>query len=355
MKSTIGGTGSYVPDTIINNESFLNNTFYDSNGNPLTEAPAATLQRFQEITGIRERRYLDDSLNLSDIAAIAGSRALEDAQTLPEELDLIIVAHNFGNVNKGNLQVDLLPAIAARVKHLLGIVNPNCVAFDLIFGCPGWIQALIVAGQYIACGEARRVLVIGGDTLSRVVDPYDRDGLLFADGAAAAVLHAVDNHLPGGFLSNCSQTYSQTEAFYLYSGPSNKKDEPGNGFIKMNGRKVYEFALKHVPAAMKHCLDKAGVTVEAVKKIFLHQANEKMDEAILQRFYALYGRKAPAASTILPMNIHRLSNTSVASIPLLLDAVRKKKDPEHQLQSGDVILMASVGAGMNINAVTYAV
>jgi 3-oxoacyl-[acyl-carrier-protein] synthase-3 len=120
----------------------------------------------------------------------------------------------------------------------------------------------------------------------------------------------------------------------------------------MQGRKVYEFALKTVPAAMKACLETCNIDIGQIKKIFLHQANEKMDAAIVKAFYRLYGYKE-APSPIMPMNIRELGNSSVATIPTLFDMVRKAALPEHRLDRGDTLLFASVGAGMNINAICY--
>jgi 3-oxoacyl-[acyl-carrier-protein] synthase-3 len=119
----------------------------------------------------------------------------------------------------------------------------------------------------------------------------------------------------------------------------------------MEGRKVYEFALSHVPQAMKDCFDASGYQIEDLKKVFIHQANEKMDEAILKRFYRLYRTQMPEG--VLPMNIQTYGNSSVATVPTLLDLVRKGELKGHKLNKGDVILFASVGAGMNINAITY--
>jgi 3-oxoacyl-[acyl-carrier-protein] synthase-3 len=120
----------------------------------------------------------------------------------------------------------------------------------------------------------------------------------------------------------------------------------------MQGRKVYEFAMKYVPAAMKDCLDKSGVDITEVKQVFIHQANEKMDEGIIKRLYQLYGI-SQVPQNIMPMSIHWLGNSSVATVPTLLHLVRKNQLPGHTMLPGDVILFASVGAGMNINAVCY--
>ena len=148
------------------------------------------------------------------------------------------------------------------------------------------------------------------------------------------------------------QTHALEEVSYIGMEPSGRPhSDPQVRYMKMKGRKVYEFALSHVPAAMKACFDKSGVPVGELKKIFLHQANEKMDDAIVKRFYELYDLQAP--KDVMPMSIQWLGNSSVATIPTLFDLVRKNQLPPHCLEPGDVVLFASVGAGMNINAVCY--
>ncbi len=119
----------------------------------------------------------------------------------------------------------------------------------------------------------------------------------------------------------------------------------------MHGRKIYEFALNNVPLAMKECLDKSGIDISDVKKILIHQANEKMDEAIIKRFYRLY--KKPVPEGIMPMSIHKLGNSSVATVPTLFDLIRKNELKNHSIEKGDIIIFASVGAGMHINAIVY--
>jgi 3-oxoacyl-[acyl-carrier-protein] synthase-3 len=193
-------------------------------------------------------------------------------------------------------------------------------------------------------------MVIGADTLSRIADQNDRDAMIFADGAGATIIEETEE--AGGLLSHCSQTYSTEEAFYLFSGKSNDPTaKPEDKYIKMLGRKVYEFAISHVPQAMKDCFDKSGEDLGSLKKIFLHQANEKMDEAIVKRFYRLFREPIPA--DVLPISIHKLGNSSVATVPTLLDLVKRNALNGHQINKGDVALFASVGAGMNINAFTY--
>ena len=128
--------------------------------------------------------------------------AAEDALTSSgidrESLDYIIVAHNFGDVRAGNLRSDFVPSLAARVKHKLGIVNPGTVAYDLPFGCPGWLQGVIQANYYLRSGDCKRVMVIGAETLSRICDPHDRDSMIYADGAGATILEAVASDRAGG-------------------------------------------------------------------------------------------------------------------------------------------------------------
>jgi 3-oxoacyl-[acyl-carrier-protein] synthase-3 len=119
----------------------------------------------------------------------------------------------------------------------------------------------------------------------------------------------------------------------------------------MHGRKVYQFAISHVPQALKSCLDESGEDISTLKKVFLHQANEKMDEAIIKRFYRLY--RYPQPENVLPISIHKLGNSSVATVPTLLDLVKRSQMENHHVAQGDVALFASVGAGMNINAFSY--
>lgn len=355
MQIYFKGSGSHIPETIISNDHFKSSTFYNEEGIAITDPIEIITKNLEKITGICERRYVPESQQMLDIAVIAAKRAIEDARIDPETIDGIILAHNFGNIVFGTTQVDMVPSIASRVKHALSIKNPNCVAYDVIFGCPGWLQAVILARQHLIVENTKRYLVIGAETLSRVCDPHDRDSMIYADGAGAVVMEAQQSETRKGVITVMSQTHSYDEAYYLYLAASNKKDFPThNRYIKMHGRKIYEFALKHVPAAMKACLEKSGYDIKQIKKILIHQANEKMDEAILKSFYQLHDISSPPEH-IMPMNIQKLGNSSVATIPTLLDSIFKKTIPEHQLQTGDVILMASVGAGMNINALVYVV
>jgi 3-oxoacyl-[acyl-carrier-protein] synthase III len=228
------------------------------------------------------------------------------------------------------------------------------VPYDVIFGCPGWIQGVIQADAFFKAGIAKKALVIGAETLSRIVDPHDRDAMIFSDGAGATILEYVEEDQKRGILSASVVAHAQEDVFYLYMDHTYKPGvEDPHRYIKMQGRKIYEYALKYVPEAMAETLRKAGVEdIHEVNKIFIHQANEKMDEAIVKRLFRLYGAK-DYDPMITPMNIHDLGNSSVATIPTLLDMVYRKDIPGHELHPGDLLLFASVGAGMNINAFAY--
>lgn len=350
MSIKITGIGSFIPNFKRKNSDFLKQEFRNIDGSSFPQANEVTIEKFQAITGIEERRYLDENLSTSDMATAAAQKAIEDAGIDPETLDYIIVAHNYGDVKSGSVQSDTVPSIATRVKHNLKIKNPKCVGYDVLFGCPGWIEAVIQAQAFMKCGMAKKCLVIGAEALSRVVDKYDRDSMIFSDGAGATVLEVTDEE--GGILAHDSATFAYQEANHIYFGKSNLPEAvEDTRYIKMNGRKIYEFALTEVPGAMKSCLENSGKTIEDVKKIFIHQANEKMDDAIIKRFYKLH--KLPVPENVMPMSIQELGNSSVATVPTLLDLVIRGQIKNQELKKGDVIILASVGAGMNVNAIVY--
>lgn len=356
QRTIITGTGAVIPPIVKTNRDFAAHDFYGEDSVKIDTPPEEVTEKFRQITGIEERRYADTEVNASDLGAEAAKIAITQSGIDPETLDQIIVAHNFGNVTKHTIQTDILPALASRIKHDLGIRNPACVAYDILFGCPGWIQGVIQADAYFKAGIARKALVIGTETLSRVLDVYDRDSMIFSDGAGATVLEYMDiGDSVSGILSYSVASHCVDEAYYLHMGKSNfPQSDPRVRYIKMKGRKVYEYAMKYVPVAMKDCLDKAGVAIGDVKKVFIHQANEKMDEGIIKALFKLYGLKEIPES-IMPMSIHKLGNSSVATVPTLFDMVSKGGLAEHKLTKGDIVLFASVGAGMNINAICYSI
>ena len=351
IHSVITGSGSHIPERIIPNDHFLGHDFRGADKKTLDKPNADILRQFESITGIRERRYAPDSMVTTDLAVEAAQDALQSSGIDGESLDGIIVAHNFGDVRAGSTHSDLVPSLAARVKARLGIRNPYSTAWDLVFGCPGWLQGVIVADSMIRAGDARRVMIIGADTLSRISDPHDRDSLIYADGAGAVILEAKDTD--AGILSRAARSDAHDYSNMLSMGSSYHPEAFLESlFLKMEGRKLYKYALNNVAGAMKEALSRAGVDARDVKKVLIHQANGKMDEAILAAFYELYGISEPPAG-VMPMTISWLGNSSVATVPTLLDLIVKGKMPEHSFASGDLIVFASVGAGMHINAVVY--
>ena len=352
--SVIKGTGCYIPPRSIKNEDFLTNEFYSGEGEKLKNTNQEIIDKFLEITTIAERHYISDDQVTSDIAYFAALDAINSSGIDKEELDYIIVAHNFGDIKCGNNRSDIVPTLAARVKSKLEIANPNCVAYDLPFGCPGWLQAIIQADYYLKSGDAKKVLVIGAEALSRVCDPHDRDSLLYADGAGATILEASVSDNPVGIIAHKtrSDTLLFSQMLHMDKSYNPEHKSPNDLFLKMNGRKLYQYALETVPQAIKACLEKSKTQLSEIKKILIHQANGKMDDAILKRLYALY-EMINIPKDIMPMSISWLGNSSVATLPTLLDLILKGKLPEHQINRGDKIVFASVGAGMNINAVVY--
>jgi 3-oxoacyl-[acyl-carrier-protein] synthase-3 len=353
-RSVIIGTGSYIPERRVVNDEFLKNRFFMDYGEPLQVADnPRTVSRFQEITDIGERRWAADDQVASDLGLLAAEKALESAGVDRESLDYIIFAHNFGDVLADNRRSDFCPSLAARVKQHLAIANPECIAYDLPFGCPGWVQGVIQADYFLRSGDATRALVIGGETLSRISDPHDRDSMIYSDGAGAAILEGQEVEQEVGVLAHAARSDTIDHARLLWMGETY---DQGNGddvlYLKMYGRKLYNYALTNVPGVVKKSLDRAGLDLGEVRKVFLHQANHKMDEAILKRIFKLYG-VSEIPEGIMPMTISWLGNSSVATVPTLVDLVARGEMNGQQVKPGDTVILASVGAGMNVNSVVY--
>jgi len=351
--SIITGTGSYIPTRIIKNEDFWNTQFYDIKGNKLEKDPKEITSKFEEITTIAERRYVSDDLVTSDIAFFAAQKAIESAGIDAEELDHIIVAHNFGDVASDNMRSDIVPSIASRVKYKLGIKNPYAVCYDVPFGCPGWIEALIQADYYIKAGHDKKVLVVGADILSRISDPHDIDSMIYADGAGAVILESKESDTPIGILAHQTRSDTELHSKMLIMAKSYHPElaKTDRIFMKMNGRRLYQYALENVPVSISKALQKANVELSDIKKLLIHQANGKMDDAMCERLYKIYD--LPQPENIMPMTVQWLGNSSVATVPTLLDLIMKGEMEPHKIESGDTVIFTSVGAGMNINAVIY--
>ena len=354
LRTVIVGTGCAIPRRRVPNAEMLGREFWAADGKKIDKPNQQIIDQFEAITGIKERRYAEDDQVASDLAAIAAEDALTSSGIDRESIDTLIVAHNFGDVRAGTRHSDLVPSLAARVKAQLKIANPFAAAFDIIFGCPGWLQGVIVCDAMIRAGDIRRALVVGADILSRISDPHDRDSLIYADGAGAVILEGRDMKEPAGILAHAVRSDTLDHSTMLVMGPSYNEEVFLEAiFLKMEGRKLYKYALQNVAGAIKQCLDKAGVPLSDVKKVLIHQANGKMDEAILGALYDLYDMTPPPG--VMPMTISWLGNSSVATVPTLLDLVTKGKMEGHEIRSGDVLVLASVGAGMHINAAVYRV
>lgn len=352
--STIIGSGSYIPEHVVKNSDFLDHTFFDPKTNAILDKDNQEIvEKFHEITNISERRWAKGDMKCSDMAALAAKDAFESSGVDPESIDFIIVGHNFADVDPETKRSIMLPTISNKVKNYLGIKNPNCIAHDVMAGCPGWVQSMITANAYIKSGTYTRGLVIGSDVTSTAGDPYDRDCMIFADGAGAVILDATESEVPVGILAQAGRTDSISELEYLSSGPSiNKESDQGIHYINMLGSKVYVYALSKVPQLVKDSLDKAGLHIDDISKVLIHQANEKMDEAIFQRLMKLYKRKG-SSKEIMPMTIGELGNSSAATVPTMYDLIAKGKLKGHQFNPGENIIFTSVGAGMNINSIVY--
>jgi len=350
----ITGTGSYLPPKVINNDHFLDYKFYDSATKEVFDkSNEEIIGKFRDITNIERRRYVGDGQVTSDLAMYAIEDACNAAGISKESLDFIIIGHNFGDVYDGNVRIDILPGLANKVKMKMHIKNPFCICHDVVSGCPGWTQGMVIADAYIKSGIMKRGVVVGADVLSRISDPHDRDSMIYADGAGAAVVEAVESPEPTGILSYSMRSDSVNYANLLTLGYSNNpalNDE--SLWIKMSGHKLYIYAIKKVPGVVRDSIEKAGLELKDIKKILIHQANEKMDEAILSGVFRLYGEKN-IPEDIMPMSIKELGNSSTATVPTLLDLIVKGKIEGQKINKGDNIVLCSVGAGMNINSLVY--
>ena len=349
--TVIIGSGSYIPENVIEGSHFKDSVFYDDN-NQLIEKPIdEIINKFVDITEIQRRRYISPEDFNSDLGLRASEEAIKDAGIDKEDLDYIIYATNFGEVDATGV-ANFLPSLSAKLKSKLGIQKRTCINYDMIFGCPGWVEALILADVLIKAGRAKTILVVGGETLSRITDEFDRNKMIFADGAGAVVVQATEDSTVGVLADNTLCDNGE-ELCYLENGPSlNPDSDQSKLYIRMRGRKIYEYALKNVPDAIKATIEKANLDISDISKILIHQANAKMDYAMIGRLFKLYGQKE-YDHAISPMTIQEFGNSSVATVPTLFDLIRKGKMQGQQFTPGSHILFTSVGAGMNINCVIY--
>ncbi|MBN8705466.1 MAG: ketoacyl-ACP synthase III [Bacteroidetes bacterium] len=351
----ISGSGSFIPEKKVPNFLFNNSIFYNKTSEPIHSANDLVISKFAKITGIRERRWIESGHVTSDLGFFAALKALKKNGRNKEDIDLIICAQNFGDIQEGTNRGDLIPSVASRIKAKLGIVNPYCIAYDINFGCPAWILGLIQAKNWLDSENGKLALVIGVETLSRVSDPYDRDSMIFSDGAGAVILERVEGKSGVGILANLTRTDSFEHNLLLKMGPSyNPAHDQHNLYVKMDGPKLYEYALEHVPTAIYQTIQKAGLTLSDIKMLLIHQANTKMLEAITTRLFKLDGQET-YPDGFLPLIISWLGNNAVASVPTLYDLINRGKLEGYEFIPGDTIVFAAVGSGMSISAMVYKV
>jgi len=351
-RTIISGTGSIIPDLLIPNSHFEANEFYDKQGKPVGKSGAEVVAKLESISGIRERRYLPFEEDSIGLMTEASRLAVEDAGLDVNQLDGIIVAHNAGNMIPDTGAFHTVPNMAAALKNQLACTNRDCFAYDILFGCPGWLQGIVQAHQAIISGDAKHVLVTGLEVASRLLDPHDPDSMLLGDGCGAAVISRSDEG-NAGLISHATFSHALDDHRIIYLGPSHKPGVEGSCFFHMNGRVVYKYATEWVPKVIGTALEKAEMTIDQIDLFLFHQANAKMLEAVAANLADLCGIDLAMISDKIPSTIEFLGNTSVATIPTMLDLIRKNKLRGFAIREGDVAVMASVGAGMHCNALVY--
>jgi len=353
MGSKITGTGSAMPSRVINNDYFLDHTFYTKEGKKNKKSTAAIIQKLEEISGIKERRFIPEEEPSVEILFQACSNAIQDAGIDKNEIDGLIVAHNAGNMLPNQVGVfHTVPNLAAVVKNKLGITNHQCHAYDILFGCPGWLQGVIQANRLIESGEATHVLVAGLEIASRLLDPNDVDSLLMADGCGATIVSKSESK-DKGVLAHAMFSHTEEDLNNITLGASLNRETTGHCFFKMNGQRVYKYATTWLPQVIRQALDKVEITPSEVDYFFFHQANAKMLRVIASNLMDLYGITDQQYVDKIPSSISFLGNTSVATIPTLFDLVNKQQMEGFTLKEGQTYVFASVGAGMHCNALVY--
>ncbi len=319
-RSRIAGTGKATPDKVLTNDD-------------LSKMVATSDEWIRERTGIRERRILEEGRSTSDLASEAGRRACETAEIDPKDVDCIIVA---------TISPDMpMPAVAVTVQQKLGITG-QCPSFDVSAACAGFIYGMSIADAFIKGGQFQRVLVVGVEILSRVVDWTDRNTcVLFGDGAGAALLVPHEGKDDRGILS--THIFADGSGMPYLNIPGGGSMEPTSAktveakrhLVKMQGKPVFTHAVKNISAAAKTALEANGKTPADVDWVVAHQANLRILEGVaercglpLEKFY---------------LNIHKYGNTSSASIPIALDEAAR----EGKVKPGDLLLMAALGAGLS--------
>jgi 3-oxoacyl-[acyl-carrier-protein] synthase-3 len=351
-RSIILGTGTVLPEVVVPNSDFYSNEFYDRNGERIDRSGAEICDKLESITGIRERRYIPADQDSVTLMTEASRLAVADAGLDVNQLSGMIVAHNAGNMMSAKQTFHTVPNMASLLKHELNCTDHGCFAYDILFGCPGWLQGVIQAHQAIRCGDAEHILVTGLEVASRMLDPHDVDSMILGDGCGACVISRADDD-KSGVVSYSTYSHGQEDNRIIYLGESNKKDVAGASYFHMNGREVYKYATRWVPQIIKETLEKAGAAIEDVDLFLFHQANARMLSAISENLAELFHLPVSHFEGRVPTTIELLGNTSVATIPTMLDLIRKGKLNGYGISKGQTAVFASVGAGMHCNALVY--
>lgn len=341
-----------MPERVIENSWFLNRQFMDENGVVSAKPNEEIVAKLEAITGIKSRRYISEKGDSVPLMVAAAANAINDAGIDKNQIDGIIIAHNAGNMLEDGKGFHTVPNMAALLKNRLAITNYQCFAYDILFGCPGWLQGIIQAHQAIQMGDAKNVLVVGIEVASRLLDPHDLDSMILADGCGAAVISGSDDG-NAGIISYATFSHAQEDLACIYLSGSYNKALDAPTLFKMNGKDVYKYATVWVPKVIKAALDKAGLTAADVDMFLFHQANGKMLHAFANNLAQMYNIEGLNFDTKIPTTIDFTGNTSVATIPTMLDLILKHKLGTYSISPGMKVVMASVGAGMHCNAIVY--
>ncbi len=315
MPARIIGTGSALPEKVVANQE-------------LEMLVDTTDEWIKSRTGI-EKRHIAVTETTTSMSVEAARRAMKNAGVGAEEIDLIIV---------GTVSGDLcFPSTACQIQS--AIQASNATAFDVNAACAGFLFGLSIADAYIKSGIVTTALVVGAETLSKMMNWKDRSTcVLFGDGAGAAVVKGSD----AGIMSMVQGSDGARGGALTCHNRAVNNPYVNNGFetdyTKMNGQEVYKFAVKTVPAAIMKAMDKAGISADQVKYFLLHQANIRIIEAV--------AKKIGQPIEKFPTNLQECGNISAGSVPILLDFVNK----EGKLERGDIIVLAGFGAGLTWGA-----
>jgi 3-oxoacyl-[acyl-carrier-protein] synthase-3 len=319
MNAVILATGTYVPDRRMSNHEF--ESYLDTSDEWIVSH-----------TGIRWRHIAADDQAVSDLATEAARKALHRAEVTPEELNLILVA-------TATPDYPGFPATACIVQDKLGATH--AAAMDIAAGCTGFIYGLETAKGFIASGFAKTVLLVGAEVLSRHIDWQDRNTcVLFGDGAGAAVLRAEEGDQPQGVLDSYMRTKGDGAPLLIRAVGGSRtpfvcgQTDQSEVFLKMDGRKVYNFAVASLVETIDMLLERNNLALEQIKYIIPHQANLRIIEAAAKR------RRIPLERFYI--NIEEFANTSAATIPIAMAEMQGK----HLLQRGDLMITIGFGAGL---------